>query len=449
MDIRRLASDQPDESLKMVEIDFQALCRICGALGENLTSVFGKRAADRLRERIGKYLQIEILAEDCLPTKVCDGCRETLDRFHDLFEKCHRTDEKFRTMMNAAEELKEMENDTRILTEEDEEELVDDEPNVPAETSKKLQQNENQNAEMDEQTEKKGELRYSISELGLKNEDSCDTRDYFEHQDDFYGEYQIMIEQFNVKSEVLESHASNLNRAPTIPLVKEVVDKGAIKIDGTVYYKCTECGKQMNSPYTYQAHLRIHSGERPFACPHCTKSFRISQGLSRHVHDVHEKLRSYRCDICGNSFGNKRNLTEHRYLHSNERNYACDRCEKSFKQKAALFVHKRSHEEKRPFVCPVCSSSFYTRSKLKLHETTHSLERDHVCSECGQDFRSKHNLNRHWKTHNVETSFQCAICGVRFKQNRYLLKHLRTQHRKEKTFITDTSTGSKRNLHDT
>lgn len=123
MDICRLTSDGQPDSLKMVEIDFQALCRICGALGENLTSVFGKRAADRLRERIGRYLQIEILAEDCLPTKVCDGCRETLDRFHELFEKCHRTDEKFRTMLSSSEELKEV---AEAEEEEEKEERDDD-----------------------------------------------------------------------------------------------------------------------------------------------------------------------------------------------------------------------------------------------------------------------------------------------------------------------------------
>lgn len=108
MDICRLTSDQPD-SIKMVEIDFQALCRICGALGENLTSVFGKRAADRLRERVEKHFQIEILPDDCFPTKICDGCRETLDHFHELFEKCHRTEEKFRAMASATDEGKEAE----------------------------------------------------------------------------------------------------------------------------------------------------------------------------------------------------------------------------------------------------------------------------------------------------------------------------------------------------
>lgn len=171
MDICRLTSDglQPEDSLKMVEIDFQALCRICGALGENLTSVFGKRAADRLRERIRKYLQIDILAEDCLPTKVCDGCRETLDRFHELFEKCHRTDEKFRTMLSSSEELKEVaavpeeeqeeeedDRQTKVVAEEETEKQIEDVAS-PAKKSKESKRNSKQEEDtLEEVPEKKG-----------------------------------------------------------------------------------------------------------------------------------------------------------------------------------------------------------------------------------------------------------------------------------------------------
>lgn len=275
--------------------------------------------------------------------------------------------------------------------------------------------------------------RHSIREQSLDIEDSPDRKGYFEHQDHFYGEYEEMMPQFTVKEEVLEVQTSCLSRAPTIPLMKEVVDQGKIVIDGRTYYKCAECGKQLHSPYTYQAHLRIHNGEKPFACPYCTKSFRIYQGLSRHVHELHEKLRPYRCDTCGNCFVNKRNLTDHQYLHTDERVYACNHCNKSFRQRSALFMHRRTHQEQRPFVCSVCSSGFYSRTKLTLHETTHSREWSHTCPACGRKFRSKHNLNRHWKMHNENTVFECPICAARFKQNRYLTNHMRKHHPEYKT----------------
>ncbi|XP_058812358.1 zinc finger and SCAN domain-containing protein 2-like isoform X2 [Topomyia yanbarensis] len=425
MDICRLVSDQPDDSLKMVEIDFQALCRICGALGENLTSVFGKRAADRLRERIGKYLQIEILAEDCLPTKVCDDCRETLDRFHELFEKCHRTDEKFRTMLSSAEELKEIEEDAKVVSAgatEDEDDMPNDEAPLG------LQRKDDR---QDDLFDKKGEsIRHSIGELSL-NLEQRDSIEYFEEHDDFYGEYQFL----EPKLEHIDNtnyYISNSGRVPTIPLEKAAIKQSKVVTEDKIYYKCGDCGKQMSSSYTYQAHLRIHNGERPYTCPHCQQTFRISQGLNRHVREVHEKLRPYLCEICQKGFGNSRNLSQHRLLHTNERSYSCDICEKTFNQKANLYLHKRTHGEKRDFVCPVCSRGFYTRVKLRLHETIHSDDRNHTCTECGQSFRSRRNLVRHWKNHSTGSPYECAICANKFKQKRYLLRHLKTQHREDR-----------------
>ncbi|XP_001657736.2 zinc finger protein OZF isoform X2 [Aedes aegypti] len=439
MDICRLTSDglQPEDSLKMVEIDFQALCRICGALGENLTSVFGKRAADRLRERIRKYLQIDILAEDCLPTKVCDGCRETLDRFHELFEKCHRTDEKFRTMLSSSEELKELatvpeeeqeeeeedDRQTKVVAEEETEKQIE-EVACPAKKSKESKRNSKQEEDtLEEVPEKKGDLvRHSIHIVTF---DALHTE---ESEEEHY-EYQFLEEQSEADELDSLMQPSALLRAHPVPLSKELVEQGKVISDGKVAYRCADCGKQMVSPYTYQAHLRIHSGERPFACPHCEQTFRISQGLTRHVREVHEKVRNYSCEVCGKRFGNGRNLKEHRFLHTNEKPYGCNVCGSSFKQKASLHMHRRTHETNRNFRCSVCARSFYTRSKLQLHETTHSDVRAYACDECGQSFRSGHNLARHKKCHLADTSFRCHICEAVFKQKRYLMKHLNKQHR--------------------
>ncbi|KXJ70479.1 hypothetical protein RP20_CCG023427 [Aedes albopictus] len=450
MDICRLTSDGQPDSLKMVEIDFQALCRICGALGENLTSVFGKRAADRLRERIGRYLQIEILAEDCLPTKVCDGCRETLDRFHELFEKCHRTDEKFRTMLSSSEELKEVaeaeeeeekeeRDDDRqtkqMVVEEEAVEMARKEAEVevsPAKKAKENKRNSKQEDTTENSPEKKGDFaRHSIDIVTL--DDTLLSPSEEEPQEELYGEYQFLEEEDPSEDlESLENQPSALLRAHPVPLSKELVEQGKFISHGKVLYRCSDCGKQMVSPYTYQAHLRIHSGERPFACPHCEQTFRISQGLNRHVREVHQKVRNYSCEVCGKRFGNGRNLKEHRFLHTDEKPYVCNLCGSSFKQKASLHMHRKIHDFSRNHTCSVCSKSFLTRSKLQLHETIHSNVRAYKCDECGQSFQSGHNLSRHKKCHRADSeTFQCGLCETVFKQRRYLMRHLNKQHQQE------------------
>ncbi|NWT07592.1 ZN787 protein, partial [Mionectes macconnelli] len=45
---------------------------------------------------------------------------------------------------------------------------------------------------------------------------------------------------------------------------------------------CGECGKSLSSGPALVTHRRIHTGERPFACPDCGKGFMATKSLSKH-----------------------------------------------------------------------------------------------------------------------------------------------------------------------
>ncbi|XP_019883787.1 zinc finger protein with KRAB and SCAN domains 7 [Camponotus floridanus] len=231
-----------------------------------------------------------------------------------------------------------------------------------------------------------------------------------------------------LNAHIREMHPEFTKRSRKSFVATDTVLRARMEHDGKMYYHCDECGKNLNSPYTFYWHLRIHTGERLFTCHLCGKRFRVNQGLARHLKETHAGIKKVSCDLCGRMFSTRRNVEDHRRIHTGERPYVCNVCGKTFKQKASLFVHNRTHSDVFPFKCSYCGQTFRTRSPLMVHITKHTGEKPHACDVCGRCFRIKYELKRHRLIHSDEKPWHCTDCNLSFRQKRYLVNHKRLNH---------------------
>ena len=61
-------------------------------------------------------------------------------------------------------------------------------------------------------------------------------------------------------------------------------------------------------------------------------------------------------------------LVTHKRSHSGEKPFECDVCQKSFTQSNNLEFHRRTHTGERPFECGICKRRFTQSCNLQRHK---------------------------------------------------------------------------------
>ncbi|XP_060807842.1 zinc finger protein 660 isoform X3 [Amyelois transitella] len=217
------------------------------------------------------------------------------------------------------------------------------------------------------------------------------------------------------------------DKCPRITKTLEALDKHKMmhvpKSDRKFY--CSSCDKIFNTKDSLKSHEKSHipiEERKVYRCGICDMKFTTRSSAASHKRVVHDKIKSYVCDLCGYACGTNGELRQHRAIHSDDKPFVCRKCYKSFKTHSNLSTHMDTHEE-TSYTCGVCNRVLNSRRTLRKHLLVHEERCRHVCDYCNKAFKRRQTLKVHLYTHTGDKPLTCKWCDERFAYASTLRSH--------------------------
>ncbi|XP_023952827.2 zinc finger protein 54-like [Bicyclus anynana] len=235
----------------------------------------------------------------------------------------------------------------------------------------------------------------------------------------------------------------------------EIAGHENVKVEGVGrarVFICIQCNYKSKRPKDISTHIRTHTGDRPYKCNICSKTYTQQSSLQGHQEDSHQMyLVQMTCHICGKFVKGRRKVSrhlishsqvdcpvchktitklsykQHMKRHSGTKSYACETCASTFYTLAELCNHKRFKHSKKSLKCDLCDFTTNNQKALRNHKSKHT-NKNIPCIECGKFFLTNEKLVLHQRIHYSDKKFNCPKCDSSFFKRDSVRRHLKDKH---------------------
>ncbi|ODM94349.1 putative zinc finger protein [Orchesella cincta] len=216
---------------------------------------------------------------------------------------------------------------------------------------------------------------------------------------------------------------------------KTLVENGESE-DEITEFRCDQCFKTFGSNIILRNHILTHIDvdlRKKYECDICHAKLTSPTGLKYHKQDVHSKVVYFKCSYCGRTFtkSQRTSYNSHVRLHTGEKPYQCSVCGEAFVSKHRLNVHEMSHEQVE-LQCEFCPKTFKNNQSFARH---HQKQHSKLVSKRTRTIPRGGPQNVPFDQQpepdfiGPKLAWPCEPCGKVYQYKSVLITHMKTKHK--------------------